>query len=63
MSFDDFIGKYCTLVPDYVPLPNMHPAEVLEGMLAALSRVLEEVELSQEHYAIGNTQIFLKLAS
>ncbi|XP_064406654.1 unconventional myosin-IXb-like [Halichondria panicea] len=59
MSFDDFIGKYCTLVPDYVPLPNMHPAEVLEGMLAALSRVLEEVELSQEHYAIGNTQIFL----
>ncbi len=60
LSFDEFIGKYCILVPDYVPLPNVHPTEVLEGMLCALGRVLQEVELTQEHYAIGNTKVFIK---
>ena len=60
MTFNDFIAKYCMLVPDYIPRPNIHPAELLEGMLVALGRVVEEVELGQEHYAIGNTKIFIK---
>ena len=60
MLFNGFVNKYCILVPDFAPRPDVHPAELLESMLGALSRVVEEVELGTEHYAIGNTKIFLK---
>ena len=61
MSYDDFIQRYHMLSqplgPD-TPLPDNQ--ELTEELLQSMGQLMEELEVSEDHYALGRTRVFLK---
>ncbi len=64
MSYEDFIHRYHMLSPG--PSPGSTPSQaknLTEEVLQSMKQLMEEVEVSEDHFALGKTKVFLKYVS
>ena len=61
MLYEDFMQRYHMLSP--CPTHGSSPSQardLTEDLLHSMKEVMEEVEVSEDHYALGKTKVFLK---
>lgn len=60
LSFESFVSRYRVVVPASPSRPHgCRPRDSLQELLAALAHTIEDIEVSDEYYAIGKTKVFL----
>ena len=61
MSYEDFIQRYHMLSPGHIPGSTPTQArEQTTDLLQSMKQLMEEVEVSDDHYGLGNNKVFLK---
>jgi myosin heavy subunit len=58
--FDEFLARYRHLSTDFQfsLLPNTR--ESVQHLLASVSRVIDDIDVSDDNFALGTTKVFLK---
>jgi len=61
MSYNDFIQRYHMLsqpLPLDAPVPDSR--DLTEDLLQSMGQLMEELEVSEDHYGLGRNMVFLK---
>ena len=61
MSYDDFIQRYHMLSHDQTHgSASLDTQEFTEELLQSMGLLMEELEVSDDHYGLGKSKVFLK---
>ncbi len=60
MPYGEFIQRYHMLLPGSASIPDGHARELTNQLLQSMKQLMEEIEVSEDHYGLGRTKVFLK---
>ncbi len=60
MPYEAFIQRYHMLLPGSASSPDGHARELTNQLLQSMKQLMEEIEVSEDHYGLGTTKVFLK---